>query len=252
MLCLEIAGRVRSAGGVTLQGAEVDLRPAADVLEGWDQRFDVDSRGAALWREVMASLGREALASPGLLFEERFDPSHPTATVHLVSGEPNVEDPIVRSVAEAVMALGAASVPLDAPLGEVQWVRRGDRRLSVHGGQEVDGVLNVLEPQGMLPTTSLEPHPDTAEPVSGRTELTGLRHGGYAITYGTSFTMIVEMTPDGPAGRGFLAYGQCSDPESPNFADQVDLYVRKDLRPLLYRDEEIAADPSLTIESVGS
>ena len=249
-LCPGIAARCRLAGTVTVGGADIDLERAAEVLEDWDHTFDLHSRGAALWRETMASLPGKALSSPGPLLDGPIDFLATVATLSLAPKPEEGADPIALAVARAVTALDSARVPIDAPLGEVQWVDRAGRRVPVHGGQEVDGVANVLEPEGMFPISSLEPLPAREAPVPGRTELTGLRHGGYGVTYGTSFTMVVEMTPEGPKGRGFLAYGQSSDPTSPHFADQVDLYVRKEMRPLRFTMEEIEADPALSVRTI--
>jgi acyl-homoserine-lactone acylase len=72
--------------------------------------------------------------------------------------------------------------------------------------------------------------------------VTGLRVGGYAATYGVSFLMVVSFSDDGPEARGLLVYGQSSDPDSPHHADQLQGYIDKELRPLLFTEEQIAAD----------
>src|SRR5690606_25849182 len=106
-----------------------------------------------------------------------------------------------------------------------------------------DGVLNILAPIGALSTSSLEPPPGVGTAIAGRTDRTGLRSDGYGCTYGTSFFMTVELTDDGPVGVGFLAYGQSGDPRSPHHTDGTEAYAAKAVRPLLFTDEEIGADP---------
>ena len=54
------------------------------------------------------------------------------------------------------------------------------------------------------------------------------------------------MTPDGPIGRGLLAYGQSGDPRSPHHEDGTRAFASGDLRPLRFTDEQIAADPELS------
>ena len=53
------------------------------------------------------------------------------------------------------------------------------------------------------------------------------------------------MTDDGPRGVGLLAYGQSGDPRSPHHVDGTRAFAAKELRPLLFTDAEIEADPDL-------
>jgi acyl-homoserine-lactone acylase len=129
-------------------------------------------------------------------------------------------------------------------------VQRGENRVPVHGGGEGEGVLNVVAPIGALAGSSLEPGPAPLELLAGRSERTGLRAGGYRCTYGTSFLMAVEMTNTGPVGLGLLAYGQSGDPRSPHHVDGTEAYAEKQLRPLLFTDTQIEADPLLARRTV--
>jgi acyl-homoserine-lactone acylase len=105
--------------------------------------------------------------------------------------------------------------------------------------------MNVSVPTGALPSASLEPTPERPVPVPGR-DRSGLAVGGYQITYGTSFLMAVELTPAGPHGFGLLAYGQNEDPRSPHHADGTAAFAAARVRPLLFTDDQIEADPELT------
>jgi acyl-homoserine-lactone acylase len=246
VLCPEVAARCRAAGTVTVGGTAVDVAAAATVLEAWDHTYDLDARGAVLWRETMAALPKDDLRRPGSLFAEPFSIEAPFDTPRTPAPAPaDGPDPVVTAVARAVLALRAAGVDTAARLGDVQWVMRGSRRIPVHGGQECDGVANVLEPIGELPSTSLEPGEVIPEAIAGIGERTGLRRGGYQCTYGTSFLMVVELGESGPRAQGLLAYGQSGDAASEHHADQVEEYSAKRLRPLRYEDADIAADPSL-------
>jgi acyl-homoserine-lactone acylase len=177
--------------------------------------------------------------------------TEPLATPRrLAPAPPDGPDPLLVAVARAVAALGRAGVPLDAPLGEVQWAMRGEVRVPVHGGGEAEGMLNVLSPTGALSTSSLEPVP-AAPPIHVDRLRTGLADGGYQVTYGTSFLMVVELTPDGPRGHGLLAYGQSGDPDSPHHLDGTLAYAASRTRPLLFHDDDIEADPELVRIVVG-
>ena len=239
LLCDDVIERVRAAGGPELQAA-------ADVLAAWDRRYDLESVGAVLWRELIAGFDKKALAEAGALFATPFDPDRPVDTPSGLAPAPaEGPDPIVAAMVRSLEVLADAGVAFDAPLGAVQWVQRGDQRVAVHGGYEGDGVLNILSPFGALASHSLEPQPDALRPVADRAATTGLAGGGYRCTYGTSFVMSVELTDDGPVAIGLLAYGQSGDDRSPHHIDGTEAYAAKAMRPLLFTDDAIEADPHL-------
>jgi acyl-homoserine-lactone acylase len=236
------AERCRAAGTITVDGQDVDVRDAGDVLAAWDGRAGLTSVGAALWREAMAGFSVVEQRDGGALWAVPFDADDPVATP---SGAPPAPadgpDPLVAAVARAVVALGQAGVAIDAPLGDVQWAQRGEHRVPVHGGGEGEGVCNILAPIGALSGSSLEPGRPRLPAMPGRTERTGLRVGGYRVTYGTSFLMAVELTDDGPRGLGLVAYGQSGDPTSEHHLDGTQAYADQAPRPLLFTEPEIEA-----------
>jgi acyl-homoserine-lactone acylase len=244
--------RCAGAGTVTVEGHESDLGVAVEVLANWDRRFDLDSRGAALWREFMGGFPETAWMDAGHLFAVAFDPEDAMGTPSGLAAEPSTgDDPVVHALGHAMRVLAAAGIAPDAALGDVQWADRGGRRVPIHGGGESDGLLNVIVPTGALPPASLEPVPEAAISIPGRVS-TGLAEGGYRVTYGTSFLMAVELTAAGPQGRGLMAYGQSGDPRSPHHSDGTEAFAAKATRPLLFDDDDIAADPELrtfTLES---
>ncbi len=240
-----VVARCRAAGSVDLGDERVDLGPATEVLAAWDGTANLDSVGVVLWREVMCRFDDAAWKDAGALFAVGFDPDDPIATPHtLVEAPAEGADPVLVAVAMAQRALDAAGVAIDAPLGEVQWAQRGEHRVPVHGGGEAEGLLNVLAPVGALASSTVEP-PVEANPLRPGHERTGLADGGYQVTYGTSFLMVTEMTPDGPEGVGLLAYGQSGDPSSPHHVDGTRAYAGATVRPLRFRDDQIEADPTL-------
>lgn len=247
-----VVARCRDAGSVTFAGNVVELAEAAKVLESWDRRDDLDSVGAALWREIVRSFTPGEWCAAGALFATAFDPENPVATPAGLAPAPEARaDPVLVAVAAAVQALAAAGVDIDAPLATMQWAVRGTERIAVHGGTEGDGVLNILSPTASLsaglPVDSLEQRPTVPPAVPNRP---GLCEGGYQVDYGTSFLMAVELTNDGPVGVGLLSYGQSGDPDSPHHRDGTEAYAAKAVRPLLFTDAAIAADPNLVTRTV--
>lgn len=240
-----VVDRCAAAGSVEVAGEHRALDDVVSVLSGWDRTYRLDSVGGVLWREILGSLPDATLLDAGAVFAHGFDPADPIGTPHTLAPAPDEgADPVLVAVAAALGALDHAGVPIDAPLGEVQWAMRGERRIPVHGGNEVEGMLNVLAPVGALSSTALEPPAPVGPRVPGR-DRTGLHEGGYQVTYGTSFLMAVELTADGPVGRGLLAYGQSGDPASPHHADGTEAYAACQTRPLRFHDADIEADPTL-------
>lgn len=243
LLLDDVLARVRGAGVVDVDGRPADVGGAAAILEAWDRRFDIESVGAVVWREMLASFPAEQRTDAGALFAVGFDPDEPVLTPRDLAPAPDDgPDPLVLALGRAVHALAAAGIAVDARLGDVQYVDRGGRRWPIHGGYEIEGIANVIASVGTLARADLQPSPAMPDPVPGRTELTGLRMGGYPAVYGVSFLMILAYGDDGPEANGLLVYGQSADPDSPHHSDQLDDYAAKRLRPLLVDPAAIAAN----------
>lgn len=185
------------------------LRKACDVLAKWDLKVDLDSRGAHLFH-LFAEAG-------GLRFRDAFDPRNPVHTpARLDAGDPRV----LAALETAVKTLEGLGIPLDARLGDVQAETRNGVRIPIHGGAGPEGVFNVISVQN-----------DSLEPQKGWT----------SIRHGASWIYVVEFTEQGPKSQGFLTYSQSTDPTSPHYSDQTELYSRKGWDDLLWRDEDVEA-----------
>ncbi len=254
LLLDDVVARLRSVGPYEVEGHRVDPAAVAEVLGSWDRRVTLQSRGVALWREFLSEFAPGDLRAAGPLFAEGFDPARPLTTpaglAPQVAESPSA-DPVLRAVGHAVRVLAEAGVDLDAPLADVQWAVRGTERVPVPGGTEVEGVVNVLGATGALPSASLEPIPAGPPPVAGR-DRSGLAQGGYQVTYGTSFLAAIEVTPDGPVGVGVLAYGQSGDQMSARHAEGTVAYAGRRVRPLLFHDADVDADPDLVVTELVS
>jgi len=162
---------------------------------------------------------------------------------------------VVVAMRAALAALSAAGIAPDVRLGDVQWVQRGQHRLEIPGGGEGEGVADVSTPAGALGRSDIDPAPVMPAGVPGRFERTGLTVDGYPVTYGVSFFMAVSVggsdgqpddrpddrPDDQPEGYGLLVYGQSDLPDSPHHSDQVADWAARQLRPLAFTDDAIAA-----------
>lgn len=243
-----VLARCDDAITVQTMGESVDVRPICDVLAGWDRRFDPDSVGAVAWREFLGGYSYESLLNFGVVFDEPFDADDPVNTPNTLVPPPKEgqTDTVMVNLARATLALKSAAVSLTAPLRQVQRAPRSGVEVGVHGGNAKEGIANVVGFDAGLNSTLL---PKVKRPpvlTDG-----GLTERGYVVNYGTSFVMAVELTKDGPRGEGFLTYSQASDPNSPHYRDQtIELFAEKKWRKLLFRAEDIAADPELAVTVV--
>jgi acyl-homoserine-lactone acylase len=212
------------------------LAPACDVLAAWDRRVDLDSVGAALWRELIESFTGAELVDAGALWATPFDPADPVGTPSGLSPTADVPGRLTA----AVSRLQAAGYDIDTPLGDIQFAERDGERIPVHGGGGAEGVSNVVG-YGTNTTTS-EPGIERGTVVEGSRNLTDR---GYPIANGSSFIYQLEFTADGPVAHGFVTYGHSGDPTSPFFSDDTRRFADKDWRPLRFTDDDIAADPDL-------
>lgn len=237
-----VVERARAAGSVAVGDRQVDLRPAADVLDRWDGRVALDSVGAPLWRELLASFTLVEVADAGPLWAVPFDADDPVSTPRDLADPPEAgRDRVLDALAGAVLALEQAGVPIDAPLAEVQWAARGDERIPVPGGIDREGVLNILTAVSVLPDTGIGPRAPAPPSIPGRGTTSGLAQGGYPCRYGASLLFAVDLPPEGPpVGLGVLAYGQSGDPRSPHHADGTRAFAARALRPLLFTEDAIA------------
>jgi acyl-homoserine-lactone acylase len=197
-------------------------------LATWDLRFDLDSRGAALWRELMQQLAKNG----EIPWRATFDPTDATTP----SGLALAETEILAALERATNALEDAKVATNARLGDVQRAAIGTRS-PVPGGQALDGVANVVtwaEWNGTLLPRATRDAPLTPG---------GLGAGGYPVNYGTSWVMAVDLERGGPDADVLLTYGP---------GDQLERFGRGQLRHALFEDEEIRADPELVVEEVSS
>jgi acyl-homoserine-lactone acylase len=221
MLLDDVVERCRAAIDDGLEAA------ICDVLDDWDGRFDLDSVGAGVWREFIATFSNADLLDAGALWANPFNPDNPLDTPNGLSDDPEIADRLVA----AAETLRADGFDIDTPLGEMQYALRGDVRVPIHGGRGSEGVSNVVGGGG---------NGTTSERSSPRDQ------PGYPVSNGTSFIYNIEFTAGGPVAEGFLTYGESGDSTSDFFSDQTIRFSEKDWRPILFTEPAIAADPELS------
>ena len=178
----------------------IEFDPSAcDALAGFNGRDDLDSKGAVLFRRfAIKALAGVQLGNPSP-FVRQFDPNDP---VNTPSGL-NTASPVVRkALSDAISEMKSAGLSFDSPLRGVQYEKRGEEKIDVHGGPHSTGVFNVI--------TALWNGKDYGD-----------------INHGSSFVQAVELTPGCPKSRTILTYSQSTDPTNRYYMDQNELYREK-------------------------
>ncbi len=224
------------------------IAQACQALEDWDLRFDLDSTGALVWRELVGDFPFDVFLDEGVVFAEPFDASDPLATPSgLTPANSPDDDRILEALSDAVGRLADAGIAVDAPLRDAQFTKKGDTQIPIHGGNRSEGITNLIVYSELKST--LEPSMPRADVVNSDTDLT---EEGYVVNYGTSFIMTMQFDDEGPRAEAFLTYSESADPESDYFADQTQLFSDKAWRPCLFREQEILDDPELETYSVSA
>ena len=219
----DVAARCAGKSNITLLDLSVvDISAACNVITTWDGLYTNESIGAHVFRELLNEYksGTERVLKAEL-FETDFDASNPVATPSGLKARANDAtddtDPVLIALANAVTKLAAYNFPLDAKLGDLQFHMKNADRISIPGGDSVDGVFNIN-----LAATI----PDA----------------GYAVVHGASWVMALEFTDEGPVADAWLTYGQSHDPESEHYSDQTKLFTAGTWRPVLFTEEAIKND----------
>jgi acyl-homoserine-lactone acylase len=203
----DLVARCRTQPTVVVGGVTVNLTEACNVLEAWDLRDNLGSRGAHVWRQFVAN--------GGLVWTVPFDANDPVNTPRQLSMTSNT---VMTALGNAVLTMQQSSIPLDARLGDIQGVVRQGERIPLHGGVGGAGQFNVLGVGGF-------------QPVNGWT----------TVSTGASWIMSVQFTPHGPLSAGVLTYSQSTNPESPHFADQTKLFSQYGWEDLYFRNAAVEA-----------
>ncbi len=205
---------------VMVEEKTVDISAACESLAAWDRHQNNDSRGAQVWTEFW----RSARKIPDV-YAVAFDVNDPVHTPDGIAIENEAVAAALRqSLANAQLALETAGIALDARWGDVQYVERNGERISIPGGQGWAGMFSMI-------VASLQ------------------EDKGYTpIVHGNSYMQVISWDKDGQLdARGMLTYSQSQEPESAHYDDLTRLYSDGQWIRFPFSDEEIQADPELSV-----
>lgn len=180
-------------------------RRALAVLRAWDRTADAGSRGGVLFAELHRQIQRA-----GVDFAVAWDEARPLATPDGFADPAAAASALDRAAAEVEREHGA----LDVAWGDVHRLRRGRFDLPANGGSSALGIFRVV---------NYRVNDSTPEAFGG-----------------DSYVAVVELA-DPVRAVALLSYGNASQPGSPHVGDQLELFARKELRPVWRTRQEIEA-----------
>jgi acyl-homoserine-lactone acylase len=170
---------------------------AAAVLEAWDRNADADSKGAVLFEAWFRLLSRG-----GAVFATPWSEASPRTTPD------GLRDPAaaVRALAQAADQVKKTHGSLDVAWGQVYRLRVGGKDLPANGGPGDLGIFRVV---------------GFTEDKDGKMRAAG----------GDSYVATIEFSQPVRA-RSLIAYGNASQRGSAHIGDQLDLFAKKQLKPV--------------------
>ncbi len=185
------------------------------ALESWDFTANLD---ANVGLPYFMGMFDRVVHIPGL-WAVPFNPADPVNTPRgLNLQDASVVAALRDALAASVQATGALGVPPSARWGEIQG-SMGPKPIAIHGAPGEYGVYNAMNSIPVGP-------------------------GKRGVVYGSSYMQIVAFDKNGPQVQALLAYSQSTDPASPHFADQTELFSKKLWVTQSFTDLQIEADPA--------
>lgn len=197
-----LAERVKNDLIAGLRTSGDEWREAADILERWDNSTQANSRGATLFFEWWADYSR-AVAQPFRIPSNSADPLQAPAGI---ADRAKALESFRRAAASVKKNYGA----LDTQWGATHRARRGKLDLPISGSD-----ITFLR-------------------VSYRRDTDGKD----VAVAGDVYALAVEFG-DSPRAFSIIPYSQASNPQSPYYNNQLQLYADEKFKPLWFSEQDI-------------
>jgi acyl-homoserine-lactone acylase len=211
-------------GSTIFRKIQVNPTEACAVLQAWDNKGTLTSRGAHIWDEFWL---RASQNSARTLYAVPFDSRDPVNTPRglKASAKPQLQ----QALGGAIQRIQASEFTLDAPRGDYLFATRVGQKIPLYGGCHQVGYYTV--------TCS-----------DNRLDL-----GGYTMdnTSGSNSYMQVVRFPTGSVeAYTLLTFSQSDDPASPHNVDYTHAYSRGEWQKMPFSEAEITSDPALTVQGI--
>ena len=204
-----------------------EIAAALNQMETWDNTVNRESKGGVLfetWWEhyvALANGGKRVAGTPAStnfpahadsLFSEAWSPENPASTPKGLASASRAVEAFKQAIAAANKRYGS----WDLAWGDVNRARIAGKDIPISGATGELGTFSVLW---------FIPH---------KTDKLKRETRG-----GDGWVIAVEFGKK-PRAYSVLAYGQSNKDGSPYFADQLELYADKKMKPVAFTDEEVA------------
>lgn len=223
------------AAGANASEAE---RSAMAFLDAWDARFDVESKGAVLFTELLNEISRRTWDEFSLPGEDRRAATPNSMMLVRLFDDPASpwwDDRATRDVVERRDAILLASL---RSAWETMRTRSGnDPQAWRWGDLRQASIRHLLQLPGFgRDSISMQSGPGTLSPNDGR----GL--------HGASWRFVVELG-DAVTAWGTYPGGQSGNPVSSRYDDRLELWRKGELAPLRlpYKAEDLAGDELVSV-----
>lgn len=187
---------------------------AIAILRAWNDRADIDARGAMLFEHWLKNYVGKAKPK----WAKEFDPADPIGTPRGL-GDP---DAAVAAMKTAIEKMMATCGRLDPAYGDVNRLIRGDKSFPLAGGLGQWGYFRVLALQDV-------PKEEAKTPGERR------------ATAGDTYCLAVEFT-DPPTAYSVVAYGQTERADSPHHTDQSEMFSKHQWKRAWFTLEDVKAN----------
>jgi len=183
------------------------IEKADSVLMAWDRHADVDSRGMALFYQFAHSLGTYDQS----IYTEKWSLDNPRETPD------GIADPYkaIKKLEAIAKRMTDAGVPLDIPWGDIYRIKYNGHNLPGNGADGSVGVFRVA-------------WSEEGPQADGRTYIDG----------GDTWQAVIEFG-DKVKAKVLMSYGNSTQPGSPHYGDQLELFSKKEMRDCYYYREDV-------------
>ena len=214
------------ATGETFSPARsVDPTEACAVLQAWDGKALLASRGAHVWDEFWTRASRIPEAT---LFAVPFSSADPLHTPRDLN--PAVKTTLQQAFGAAILRVQASGFALNATRGETLFATRGAEKIPLFGG--------CGQPQGYYTVACA---------------LSRLDQGGYDLNTATSansYMQVVRFPSEGVEAYTFLTFSQSDDPASAHYSDYTRAYSAGQWQKVPFSEADIAKDTAFSTKTI--
>jgi acyl-homoserine-lactone acylase len=190
----------------TADAEDALIAQAAEVLANWDYHADAESKGAVLFYHWYQKGGVRYFAEP-------WSESEPHVTPRGGLANPDFALEQLEKASKEVMEKYGR---LDVAYGEVFKLKAGNKVIPANGAPGEFGVFRTMW---------FSPKQD----------------GTFENVNGDGWVAVIEFGKQVRAGT-LLSYGNSSEQNSPYYGDQLDLFAKKELKPVLRSLKEVRAN----------